>query len=311
VKKNPKLFVFLLLSLLFLLHMPVVAVVLPPEADEIQGLKIVTSIDGIGSLSYGEELGWSLSSEILGANGQLQIGPNGPYLEIIPEPPLNSDGEVQSHITYSEDTQANMGIISYRKTSEVDTESLAGAQYNVWNERLITFTGIDAGTLLSSEDMAMFNVGSCTVTNSICPFCSGDCLYNPAFCSRIETGSNLDMSKVAAYLAGGFRNVNEMGNDQPWPPEPSIDGAALAKYTVQVTEMSQGEPSIGSVSTHLKLSESDSDFDCLNPSAIDPNKDRMQRIEVNDLKSIKGSINLFEYQMNFESKIENCCACEL
>jgi len=203
-----------------------------------------------------------------------------------------------------------MGIISYRKTSEVTTEPLAGAQYNVWNERLITFTGIDAGTLLSSEDMTMYNVGTCTLpTLATCPFLCGDCMVNPAFCSRVEIGSQLDMSRVAAYLAGGFRNVNEVGDSYVFPPIPSVDGPALAKYTVQVNELGQGKPSLGGVSTYLRISELDSDADPFNPTGIDPQKDLMQRLEVNEIRSMKGDINLFDYQITYESKIDqdSCC----
>jgi hypothetical protein len=306
LENDPKLVFLFILSIMFLIYMPVVAVVLPPEVDEIQNLQIVTSVDGVGSISYYEDLSCSLSSEILGANGyrELVMDPE-PHWEWVfePEPPLNEVREVQSHVTYSEDTQANLGIISYRKTSELDTEALAGAQYNVWNERLITFTGIDAGTLLSSEDMTMFNVGNCTFpVFCTCPFCTGGCMRNPAFCSRIETGSDLDMSKVAAYLAGGFRNVNEEGDSTVWPPVPSVEGAALAKYTVQVTEMGEGEASAGSVSTYLKISESDGDFDCLDPQAIDPNLERVH-LEVEEYQSFKGDINLFDYQLNFKSQI--------
>jgi len=314
LEKWPKLTVVFILSVSILLHMPALAVVLPPPALEIQGLEIITSVDGIGSMSYDSDLEWSLSNEVLGAN-LFEVtdpnDPNGPNILVLEEePPLNDLGEVQSHVTYSEDTQANMGVISYRKTSKVTTEPLLGAQYNVWNERMITFTGIDAGSLLSSEDMTMYNVGTCTLpTLSTCPFLCGDCMVNPAFCSKVETGSHLDMSRVAAYLAGGFRNVNEVGDPDVYPPIPSVDGPALAKYTVQVTEMGQGKPSLGSVSTYLRISELDSDADPCNPSGIDPQKDLMQRLEVSEIRSIKGNIDLFDYQITYESKIgqNNCC----
>ena len=313
MKKWLKLTVVFILSVSILMQMPALAAVLPPPALEIQGVKIVTSVDGVGSMAYDSDLEWSLSNEILGANLFPVTDPQNPndYIWVIgEEPPLNDNGEVQSHVTYSEDTQANMGIISYRKTSEVITEPLAGAQYNVWNERMITFTGIDAGSLLSSEDMTMYNVGTCTLpTLGTCPFLCGDCMVNPAFCSRIETGSQLDMSRVAAYLAGGFRNVNEVGDPEPYPQIPSVDGPALAKYTVQITEMAQGKPSLGGVSTYLRISELDSDADPFNPTGIDPQKDLMQRLEVNEIRSMKGDINLFDYQITYESKIDqdSCC----
>lgn len=280
---------------------PVLATVLPPEADENQDLKIVTSFDVIGSMSQETALLWELSNEVLGANLIAVDNPENPneYIYVLaPEPPLNEAGEVQSHVTYSEDTQANLGDVSYTKTSEVDTKALVGTQYNVWNERQILFTGIDGGTLLSSEDMMMYNVGtSLSATLSICPF-TGNGEYNPtpAFCSKVETGSDLDMSKVAAYVAGGFRNVNEMGDPGEYPPIPSVDGAALTKYTVQITDMGQGTPSLGSVSAFLKISESDAGF-------YPDQNDLMQHLEVTDFKSIKGSINMFDYQINYESGI--------
>ena len=291
------------------MSIPVVAVVLPPSEPEFQDLKITTSVDGVGSMSQESELVWDLSSEVLGANLVFEGGPP-PEPVIIPEPPLSSSGEVQSHVYYSEDTQANMGDISYRKDSEVNTEPLAGAQYNVQNERLITFTGIDAGNLLSSEDMMMYNVGTCMPVLFTCPFYNGDCCRNPAFCSLIETGSDFAMSQVAAHISGGIRNVNKAGDLNAWPNVvPSADEPALAQYLVQVTEMGQGDPSVGSVSTYLKISEGDSRSD-----APDPMFDLMQQLKVEETRSITGSINLFEYQMNFESQLENCCDsgnCEL
>jgi len=335
--KEPKLVVLFVISILLLcLQTPVFAVVLPPQADELQDLKISISTDSVGSLTQETDLSWSLSSELLGENlvyvdnPNFELIPNPDYDEndpnsepyiidpnnppvissIIPEPPLNPNGEVQSHVTYSEDTQANMGIISYKKDSEVNTAAQVLGLYNIQNERMITFTGIDAitstggtlGTLLSSEDMTMYNVGTCTPVLVTCPFSNCCCGLSPAFCSKIEVGSDLDMNQVAAHTSGSLRNVNEMGDLSTWPNVvPSADGPALANYFVQVTEMEQRKPSIGSVSAYLKISESDSSVD-----APDPQKTVMQQLKVDELTSIKGSITLFEKQMNFESKYVGC-----
>lgn len=287
--------------------MPVLAVVLPPEADEFQELKIITSVDAVGSLNQESELSWRLSSELLDENLVYGDNPDDPLGEpvpiIMPEPPLNPMGEQQSHVTYSEDTQANVGIISYRKTTEVDTEAQPLGLYNVQNERLITFTGIDVGTILSSEDMAMYNVGTCSPVLFTCLFCNCGCNCGPAFCSKVEAGSDLDMSQVAVHTAGSIRNVNKMGDITTWPNViPTADEPALLNYLVQVTEMGQGKPSVGSVSTYLKISESDSRSD-----AFDACNDLMQQLNVEEFTSIRGSISLFEKQMNFESKLEPFC----
>ncbi len=302
MKKDVLLVIIASCSLLFFLQIPVSAVVLPPSDPEFPALTIDTVVDAIGSMSQESEVQWELSSEILGANLVYEGDPE-PIPIVIPEPPLSPYGEVQSYVSYSEDTQANMGIISYRKDTELDTKPQAGAQYNLQNERLITFTGIDAGTLLSAEEMAMYNVGNCGPVLFTCPFCYGDCsCLNPAFCSRVEAGSDLDMSQVAAHTSGGIRNVNKAGD---WINAPNIiptaDEPALAQYLVQVTEMGQGKPSIGSVSTHVKISEGDS------RSGIIDLKELMQQLNIEEFRSIKGQINLFEYQMNYESRLESCC----
>lgn len=317
VKNTKSVFVFTgIMVLSILLIIPASASVLPPSPDEIQNLRIVTSVDGVGGMSQDSKLSWSLSSEVLNANLFAVTNPDDEwdFIWVLgEEPPLNKDGEVQSHVTYSEKTNANMGVISYRKTSEVDTEPLLGAQYNVWNERQITFTGIDSGSLLSSEDLTMYNVGTCfPAALSVCPFtCCDDCGFIPASCSMIETGSNLDVSRVAAYIAGGVRNVNRVGDSDVFPPIPSVDGPALAKYRVQVTEMNPGKPSLGTVSTYLKITEKDSDFDCRNPQAIAPGKDLMQNLEISEFRNMKGSINLFDYQMNYQSRISPSAGCNV
>ena len=303
MKKYVLLIVVSLFSILFFLSLPVSAVVLPPSDPEFPALTIDTVVDAIGSMSQESEVQWELSSEVLGAN-LYREPPEGWIVE--QEPPLSSNGEVQSYVSYSEDTQANIGIISYRKDTELDTKPQTGAQYNLQNERLITFTGIDAGSLLSSEDMMMYNVGGCGPVLFTCPFSYGECSpVNPAFCSRVMAGSDLDMSQVAAHISGGIRNVNKAGDFSNAPNIiPTADEPALAQYLVQITEMGQGKPSIGSVSTHVKISEGDGRSGILiNPYGL------MQQLNVEELRNIKGHINLFEYQMNFESKLESCCEC--
>lgn len=286
----------LLIVILLLIPATVSAVVLPPTEPEFQNIKILTNLDVTGSMSQETELQWELSNEILGGN-LVAIG-DPPEWVIEPEPPLSPlDEEVQSYVTYSEDTQANLGKISFTKDSEIDTKAKVGAQYNVQTDRLITFTGIGAGSLLSTEDMMMYNVGKCTWTSCICPFCTGGLEPNPRFCSRVEAGSDLAMTKVAAYTSTGIRNVNKAGDMGSWPIDPTADEPARARYLVQVNEMGSGVPSEGAVATTLKISETDgrSEFaGCPFP---------FQEIRVEESRSINGKISLFDYLITYESGV--------
>jgi hypothetical protein len=274
------------------------AVVLPQQADEVQSLQIETTVMSSGTFQQTSSIEWQQSSELLGVN-LVERGDVIPVAVFEPEPPLHPGGEVQSYVTYSEDTQANMGTISFDKSTDVDTRSKAVGLYNVENERQITFTGIDAGSLLSSEDMTMYNVGNCTRTPSICPFSGGEEVPNPSFCSLIETGSDLSMSKVAVFTSTGVRNVNmpisSIDGAFNWPPIPNADYPAMAYYTIQVNELGSGIPSEGSVLAFLHVSEKDGRSElsgCPSPYQI---------VEVEDSTSIEGSISLFEKIMNYES----------
>jgi hypothetical protein len=276
------------------------AVVLPPQPDEVQNLQIETSVLGTGGFHQTSAIEWALSSELLNVN-MVERGEDWPELVLEPEPPLHPFGEVQSYVTYSEDTQANMGTISFDKITGLDTEVKTGAQYNVQNDRMITFTGIDAGSLLSSEDMTMYNLGNCTRAPSICPFSGGVEEATPSFCSRIEFGSDLDVSKVAVVTSAGVRNVNRPLPTAEdiiiWPPEPNGDEPALAHYMIQVTEIGQGKPSVGLVATYLKIQTIDGRTECAGyPYPY-------QELKVDESQSMKGDINLFEYLMDYKDGI--------
>jgi hypothetical protein len=291
-----RIYTFIFISFLILCSYSVSAVVLPPQADEVQNLQIETTVMSTGVFHQTSAIDWEQSSELLGVN-LVERGDIIPEPVFEPEPPLHPGGEVQSSVTYSEDTQANMGTISFDKSTEVDTRYKLVGLYNVQNERQITFTGIDAGSLLSSEDLTMYNVGTCTRTPSLCPFSAGEEVPNPPFCSLVEMGSDLSMTKVAAFTSSGIRNVNKQVPTGNWPPLANADDPALARYMIQVTEMGQAIPSEGLVSAYFRISESEGRNEFAGCPYL------FQKLELKESTSIEGSISLFEKVMNYESGI--------
>lgn len=297
IQNTAEIRIFTIISIL-LCACSVSAVVLPQQADEVQNLQIETTVMSSGTFQQTSSIEWQQSSELLGVN-LVERGDVIPEPVFEPEPPLHPGGEVQSYVTYSEDTQANMGTISFDKSTEVDTRSKAVGLYNVENERQITFTGIDAGSLLSSEDITMYNVGNCTRTPSICPFSAGEEVANPPFCSKLEAGSDLSMSKVAVFTSTGVRNVNKpiasVDEAFNWPPIPNADEPAMAYYRITVNEMGQGIPSKGLVATYLRIQETEGRSEyagCPVP---------FQELNIKESTSIEGSISLYEWLMNYES----------
>lgn len=270
--------------------------VLPFTEPETQGISVSTNVIAAGSITQDSELQWRLSSELLDSNLVFK-GEDVPEPVIEPEPPLNADGEVQAHIAYSEKTQANLGIIAYRKTSTVETEAAAGAGYNVMNDRLINFEGFDAGRIYSSENLMMHNVGNSIRTSSatICPFAEGTLNCIPMFCNRIEAGSILDMSTVSVSTSAATRNVNIPGSMANWPPIPSADQPARLMYGIRVTGTGQGVPAVGSVSTSLDILKNEGGAFCPNRPVIN------QQIRFEESRNVLGDITLFDYLVTYES----------
>jgi hypothetical protein len=271
------------------------ATVLPPADPEFIDFLVSTSCDVNGSINQRTQLEWGLSSEVLGSNLVIRGDPPEPVSE--PEPPLNPGGEVQVYIVYDEDTQANMGEISYRKNSEIDTHPKVGTDYNVENERLITFTGFGAGKILSSEDIVMDNVGNCFLASEsfICPFLAGEGGSLPPFCNRFEAGSALDMSLLSLHTSSGTRNVNRPASLDNWPPIPSADDPALARYLIQVTTLGSDIPSEGSVSTYLAVASKEGRSESAGCLFLFEEK------HIEETRSISGTIPLFDYQVDYWS----------
>ncbi len=286
----------ILILLTLCITMPVSGDVLPPEPAETQGIGVSTNLIATGIMSQRVELQWGISSEILGANLVYRNFPPEPIIE--PEPPLNPGGEVQSHVAYSENTQAVMGSIDYRKESSIDTSVQLGPNPNVENVRQVTFVADDVGRLYSTEDMSMFNVGNAIRSDggAICPFLPGihECI--PMFCNRFEAGSAIDMSVVSASTSAGIRNINPAGDPGYWTPVPVIDDPARADYRIRVAEL-ETTPSIGLVSAYTQIHSTEGGSTC--PGA----PIAAQQITFEEERTAIGDVSLFQYLVSYESGV--------
>jgi len=287
---NRILSVAIIVSLILII--PSIAVILPPNTVETQGIATSTVASVIGDFSHHSDLRWDLSSEVLGAN--IEDSPEGPI--VLPEPPLFFRNEVQMYTTYSEDTEARDGLMEYRKETSVDTHATAGAGFNVENERLFAFTGTDTGRVLSTENLMMFNVGTTvdTLGSTICPFAADiyDCY--PYFCNQVETGSTIDMSIVSAGSSAQLRNVNDPGEPGHWPPMPTVDDPARMHYGIRVTE-NDGVPSSGFVSAYLDIHNLEGETDFFDQLG--------QQFDLEENRMVSGDVSTFSYLVQYESGI--------
>lgn len=193
------------------------------QVNEVQGLRIETTVIAVGN--FNQESSFHISSSA----GQ----------SLNDMPPLNNG--VVYEAVYSEDTSnVGIGYISYDKSFKADTSEKVSGEYNIESTRQITFVGIDAGTLYSSEYLMMGGSGTAGGANRmICPF-AGDGTA-AAFCNKVESGSTLNMAVANVLTQANTRFITRSG-----------DTPVELNYDIQVSEYSSGLPSKGSVVAFIK-----------------------------------------------------------
>jgi hypothetical protein len=316
--------VIIMIIVSMLLFTSVAATILPPPGIETQGITLTTDVSALGIFSNNADLTWRHSSEVLDANLNLvdvlwdpetglpivdpETGDLIEVWELQPEPPLKYDSasfEVQMTTVYSEDTNAQYGEIAYSKNSMIDTKALPASMFNVENDRIITYTGLNGKRILSDENLVLSGAGTPGVPSALSTTCAQciptGCGCYPAFCSFVDTGSTIDMSVVSASTSAEVRNLNKMGggDGERWPPIPSVDGPAHLSYSIRVSELSSTQPSVGYVSTYLNLETNEAGTWCVGKSSL------MQDISMKERKSVDGYVSLFSNIVEYESAI--CC----
>ena len=275
------------------------AKVMPQQPDEVQDLRIETSVISSGVFKQDSTLDWALSSEFLGVNGVI-IEPG--VIEFQPEPPLNPAGEVQMYCTYDEDTTATNGNISFDKVGIVDTRAKVGRDWNVENERQITFTGHDAGSVLSTEDLFLTGVGTSIPLgfSKLCPFecgCAEGCDCIPMFCNTIGAGSAIDLDAFSLASSANLRNINKPGDPGFYPPIPSSDEPARLFFQTEVNGYSPDLPADGMISTYLN--EHGKEGGTLFPGLPLVSEE----VSIHESREIIGKTALFSYTVDYVSGI--------
>ncbi len=304
--------IILMIIASMLLFTSAAATILPPPDIETQGITLTTDVSALGVFSNDADLTWRHSSEVLDANLKLNVVTDPETGELIkiwevePEPPLSYDAasfEVQMSTVYAEDTSAQYGQIAYSKNSKVDTKALPASMFNVENDRIITYTGVNSNRILSEENVMLSGAGTPGIPAALsttCLLCPTTGCY-PGFCSSMDTGSKIDMSVVSVSTSAEVRNLNQAGGGgiERWPPVPSVEGLARVNYNIRVAEVSSTQPSVGYVSTYLNSEQLEGGSACVGIPGV------IQEMHMKERKSVDGYISLFSNSVEYESGI--CC----
>jgi hypothetical protein len=243
-----------------------------PQVNEVQGLSISTTVIAAGNFNAASSV---LVTSISGDDSLSTI------------PPL--DSSVYYTSLYTEDTQnSDVGYISYDKDLDVSTANKISGQYNIQAVKQITYLGVDASSVITNDYMLLdgsgVDYGSIGDT-LICPF--GSSADAPAFCNRIETGSNMNLKVANLNTQMGDRFIMK-----------SADPGIAVYNNVGVGSYSTDLPSMGSVSAFIKGSIKEGGRDGESTESADA---LFETAVFSDTTGISGQISTFAKSMSYSS----------
>jgi hypothetical protein len=223
------------------------------------------------------------------------------------EPPLN-DQEVQMTIAYDETTNAVNGVVTYNKNSAIHTGSQTLGNYNVKENKIVTFKALDGGKMTSEENMLLDNVGKAInvldpetgeiLPSTLCPFAPatiGNC--TPAFCNIAQTGSRVEVYVGSLVTNAQSRSVGTDSGADMWPPLPIVDGPPVEMdYSIRLTGVRTGSTADGSAMAYFKAHKLEGSRVCPSGSL-----GAGQEITYNEVSSASGSITQFQKIINYKS----------
>jgi hypothetical protein len=241
------------------------------QTNEVQGLSISTTVIAAGNFN-------AASSVQVTSIGRTDTE----NLDTIP--PLDSGVYYTS--LYTEDTQnSDVGYISYDKDLDVTTANRISGQYNVQAVKQITYVGVDASSIITNDYMLLDGAGTDYGTMHdalICPF--GSDQQGPAFCNRIETGSNMNLKVANLNTQMGERFIMKSAD----PGVAVYNNVGVGAYTADL-------PSQGSVSAYIQGSIKEGG------RATDTADDLTETVVFKDSTGVSGVISTFAKSMSYTS----------
>ena len=255
-----------------------------PKVNEVQGLRTTTTVIAMGNFNSESAVDLNI---ITGSKNLNQIPPLGVEGDLIP------NGVVYQTV-YSEDSQnAELGYISYDKDLDVSTANKVSGQYNVKAVKQITYLGIDASSVMTTDYLMLDGAGEDYGTigeKTICPF--GSDSWGPSFCNKVETGSAMNLKVANLNTQMGDRFIMK-----------SADPGIEIFNNVGVSAYASDLPSKGSVSAFIKGSIKEGGRNTTAPdgSVIEDPGDLYETIVFSDSTSISGDISTFAKAMSYSS----------
>jgi hypothetical protein len=259
-----------------------------PKVNEVQGLTTSTTVIAAGNFNAASSVDLVIS-RVIPVTGIPGPAWNGSYPD-----------ETIYQSVYTEDTQnAEVGFISYDKDLDLSTANKVSGQYNIQAVKQITYLGVDASSVITNDYLLLDGAGwgGIAAENVICPFA---CSLYPAFCNRIETGSNMNLKVANLNTEMGDRFIMKSAD----PGVAVFNNVGVSSYAANLT-------SKGSVSAYIRgsIKEGGRMKDGLTDNIgvqqdEEPIHDLYETVTFSDSTGISGDISTFSKSMNYISMID-------
>ncbi len=236
------------------------------QTPETQGITTALTIQAVGTVTETESMVWQLTdANVLAKNANAL-----------------TFGEVQYVSSYTENTIADQGLVSYAKTMAIDTANKVGNQYNVKADKIVEFVGLDTGRMISEESLLLDGAGNASMTadQMLCPFASTAYTTFPAFCNIIEVGSEVDVTIASLTTSADERHVIE-----PSDPNVAVD------YSIKMTGFGD-IPAMGSAMAYINAHIQE---------ARDGSINKAEDLVYSETSTASGEITLFQKVIEYQS----------
>jgi hypothetical protein len=233
------------------------------QVPETQGIVTSTVVQAVGTVTETDSIVWQLGFPALTA------------------PPLEVGGK-NYIMSYTENTIADQGLVSYAKGQSLDTANKVAGTYNFDTAKVVEFVGLDTGRMISAENMVLDGAGNGqdTTTTYICPFASAVTTTIPPFCNIIEVGSDVDVTLASLTTAADERHVMASG-----------DPAVAVDYSIKMTGFGD-IPAMGSADAYINAHIQE---------ARTGDGGKAEDVAYSEMSTAAGDISLFQKAISYQS----------
>jgi hypothetical protein len=257
-----------------------------PQTAESQGFVISTNMQALGTVTETDSLAWRIKNDDFPDKyGGL-------------DNPLFLIDAAEYSMTYSENTVADQGLVTYTKQGLVDTQAMVEPQSNVEMDKVVEFIGLDTGRMVSAEEQVLDGAGTAIPTEwvFVCPFASGSHSVLPTFCNIVQEGSSVDLTLGSLATRADNRFVTALQASPTGWDDPVSDQGVASGYRVTLTGI--GDVSaLGSANAYLNIHLQEARG--INVT----NESKSEDLVYSEDTTASGEISLFSKAMSYTSKL--------